>query len=117
LRSGRHLAGRACTGVARRDQLGAALNYLRDGDTLIVTRLDGPARSVRDLLTIIERSKARTAASRSTACRLDDTATGKLVVTMLGAIAAFEQEMMLEGQGEGIAEGKAASRPGAAVRR
>ena len=40
--------------VARRDQLGAALDYPRDGDTLVVTRLDHLARSVRDLLTIIK---------------------------------------------------------------
>src|SRR5215468_5089293 len=47
--------------VARRDQLEAALDYLRDGDTLVVTRLDRLARSVPNLLDIVDRVKARQA--------------------------------------------------------
>jgi DNA invertase Pin-like site-specific DNA recombinase len=94
--------------VARRDQLEAALDYLRDGDTLVVTKLDRLARSVRDLLTIIERVRSKEASIEiGNLGRLDDTATGKLMITMLGAIAAFEREMMLERQREGIAAAKA----------
>jgi DNA invertase Pin-like site-specific DNA recombinase len=94
--------------VARRDQLEAALDYLRDGDTLVVTKLDRLARSVRDLLTIIERVQGKDASIEiGNLGRLDDTATGKLMMTMLGAIAAFEREMMLERQREGIATAKA----------
>ena len=97
--------------VAKRDQLEAALDYLRDGDTLVVTRLDRLARSVRDLLMIIEQVREKEASLEiGNLGRLDDTATGKLMVTMLGAIAAFEREMMLERQREGIAAAKAAGK-------
>src|SRR4029453_11397117 len=90
--------------VARRDQLAAALDYLRDGDTLVVTKLDRLARSVPDLLSIIQQVRAKQATLEiGNLGRLDDTATGKLMITMLGAIAAFEREMMLERQREGIA--------------
>ena len=75
---------------------------------LVVTRLDRLARSVRDLLTIIERVRGKEASVEiGNLGRLDDTATGKLMFTMLGAIAAFEREMMLERQREGIAAAKA----------
>jgi len=94
--------------VAHRDQLEAALDYLRDGDTLVVTKLDRLARSVPDLLTIIEQVRGKDATVEiGNLSRLDDTATGKLMITMLGAIAAFEREMMLERQREGIAAAKA----------
>ena len=94
--------------VAHRDQLEAALDYLRDGDTLVVTKLDRLARSVPDLLTIIEQVRGKDATVEiGNLGRLDDTATGKLMITMLGAIAAFEREMMLERQREGIAAAKA----------
>jgi DNA invertase Pin-like site-specific DNA recombinase len=94
--------------VARRDHLNAALDYLRDGDTLVVTRLDRLARSVPDLLNIIQQVRGKDATLEiGNLGRLDDTATGKLMLTMLGAIAAFEREMMLERQREGIAAAKA----------
>src|SRR5215475_7461195 len=94
--------------VARRDQLEAALDYLRDGDTLVVTRLDRLARSVPNLLAIVDRVRARQATLEiGNLGRLDDTATGKLMATMLSAIAAFEREIMLERQREGIAAAKA----------
>ena len=97
--------------VAQRAQLEAALDYLRDGDTLIVTRLDRLARSVPNLLDIVDRVKARHATLEiGNLGRLDDTATGKLMATMFGAIAAFEREIMLERQREGIAAAKAAGK-------
>jgi len=58
---------------------------------LLVTKLYRLARSVPNLLMIIEQVRGNFG-------RLDDTATGKLMVTMVGAIAAFEREMMLERQ-------------------
>jgi DNA invertase Pin-like site-specific DNA recombinase len=97
--------------VAERKELDGALDYLRDGDTLIVTRLDRLARSVPNLLDIISRVKAKQATLEiGNLGRLDDTATGKLMATMLGAIAAFEREIMLERQREGIAAAKAAGK-------
>jgi DNA invertase Pin-like site-specific DNA recombinase len=53
--------------VARRDHLNAALDYLRDGDTLVVTRLDRLARSVPDLLTIIQHVRGKDASIRDPA--------------------------------------------------
>jgi DNA invertase Pin-like site-specific DNA recombinase len=73
--------------VARRDHLNAALDYLRDGDTLVVTRLDRLARSVPDLLNIIQQVRGKDATLEiGNLGRLDDTATGKLMITVLGAI-------------------------------
>jgi DNA invertase Pin-like site-specific DNA recombinase len=97
--------------VAERKELDVALDYLRDGDTLIVTRLDRLARSVPNLLDITARVKAKQATLEiGNLGLLDDTATGKLMATMLGAIAAFEREIMLERQREGIAAAKAAGK-------
>ena len=94
--------------VAERAQLEAALDYLRDNDTLVVTKLDRLARSVPHLLAIIERVRAKQASIEiGNLGTLDNTATGKLMTTVLGAIAAFEREMMLERQREGIAKANA----------
>src|SRR4051812_27439658 len=66
--------------VAKREQLEAALDYLRDGDTLVVTKLDRLARSVRDLVAIIDRIEAKGAALRILAMNLDTaTPTGRLM--------------------------------------
>ena len=93
--------------VADRAQLDAALDSLRDNDVLVVTKLDRLARSVPHLLAIIERVRAKQASIEiGNLGTLDNTATGKLMTTVLGAIAAFEREMMLERQREGIAAGK-----------
>jgi DNA invertase Pin-like site-specific DNA recombinase len=95
----------------RREQLEAVLDYIRDGDTLIVTKLDRLARSVPHLLEIVERVKAKEATLEiGNLGRIDGTATGKLMLTMIGAIAQFEREMMLERQREGIAAAKAAGK-------
>ena len=97
--------------VATRAQLDAALDYLRDNDVLVVTKLDRLARSVPHLLAIIERVRAKQASIEiGNLGTLDNTATGKLMTTVLGAIAAFEREMMLERQREGIAAAKAAGK-------
>ena len=94
--------------VAQRDQLDAAVDYLRDGDTLVVTKLDRLARSMRDLIAIKDRIEAKGAALRILAMNLDtSTATGKLMLNVLGSVAEFEREMMLERQREGIAKAKA----------
>ena len=93
---------------ADRPQLAKLMASLEPGDIVVVTKLDRLARSVPDLLTIIQRVRGKDACIEiGNLGRLDDTATGKLMVTMLGAIAAFEREMMLERQREGIAAAKA----------
>lgn len=93
--------------VARRDQLEAALDYARDGDTLVVTKLDRLARSTADLLRITETLKDKGAALKILNLDIDtNTATGKMLLTMVGAISAFERELMLERQREGIQKAK-----------
>lgn len=95
--------------VGSRPELAAALDYLRDGDSLIVTKLDRLARSVPHLLDIVAQVEAKGAhLNILNLGSLDPaTASGKLLLTMLGAIAAFEREMMLERQREGIAKARA----------
>ena len=91
-----------------RPQLDAALDYAREGDTLIVTKLDRLARSVTDLVSITEALRAKGVALRILAMNLDTSApTGKLMLNLLGSIAEFERELMLERQREGIAKAKA----------
>ena len=97
--------------AARRDQLEAAIEFVRDGDTLVVTKLDRLARSVRHLWELVERLKAKGVALRILNLGIDTaTATGKLILTVLGGIAEFEREMLLERQREGIAKAKGEGR-------
>jgi DNA invertase Pin-like site-specific DNA recombinase len=97
--------------VARRVQLDAAIDFVREGDTLIVTKLDRLARSVKDLWQIVERLGEKGVALRIVNLGVDtSTATGKLVLTVLGGIAEFEREMLLERQREGIAKARAEGR-------
>ena len=97
--------------VAQREQLEAALDYLRDGDFLCVTKLDRLARSMRDLLEIVARIQAKGAGLRILAMNLDTTtATGRLMLNVLGSVAEFERSIMLERQREGIAKAKAAGK-------
>jgi DNA invertase Pin-like site-specific DNA recombinase len=97
--------------VTKRDELDAALDYLRDNDVLMVSKLDRLARSVADLMKIIERIKSRNASLRILAMNLDtESATGKLMISILGSVAEFEREIMLERQREGISKAKAAGK-------
>lgn len=94
--------------VVAREQLALALDFVRDGDVLVVTKLDRLARSVGHLLDIAARLKAKGAALRILDLAIDtSTATGELLLTMVGAIAQFERAIMLERQREGIAKAKA----------
>jgi DNA invertase Pin-like site-specific DNA recombinase len=96
--------------VAKRAQLEAALDYVREGDTLTVTKPDRLARSVADLLAIVARLEAKGVALRVLSMGGSEvdtrTPTGKLMLTMLGAVAEFERALMLERQREGIAKAK-----------
>ncbi len=96
--------------VAKRDQLAAALDFTRDGDTLVVTKPDRLARSVADLLAIVAKLDGKGVALRilSMGGTALDTRnpTSKLMLTMLGAVAEFERALMLERQREGIAKAK-----------
>lgn len=94
--------------ATKRPELERCLDYVREGDILIVTKLDRLARSVADLVAITERAKAKSVGLRILSMNLDTaTPTGKLMVNLLGSIAEFERELMLERQREGIAKAKA----------
>lgn len=97
--------------IGRRAELEAAIAFMRQGDTLVVTKPDRLARSVTDLLGIVERLEAKGVALRvlSMGGAEVDTRhpTGRLMLTMLGAVAEFERALMLERQREGIAKAKA----------
>lgn len=94
--------------VGVREALKAAMDYVREGDTLIVTKLDRLARSVRHLGEIVDTLEAKKVGLRVLDLGLDtNNATGKLMLNVLGAVAQFEREMMLERQREGIAKAKA----------
>ena len=97
--------------VAQRDQMQAALRFVRKGDELVVTKADRLARSTADLLGIIEDLNARNVGLVILSMggdRLDTRSpTSRLMLTILGAIAQFERELMLERQREGIAKAKA----------
>jgi DNA invertase Pin-like site-specific DNA recombinase len=96
--------------VGKRPQLEAALDYMREGDVLIVTRLDRLARSVADLLGIVGKLDAKGVAlhvkSMGGSALDTGTSTGRLMLTTLGAVAEFERALMLERQREGIAKAK-----------
>jgi DNA invertase Pin-like site-specific DNA recombinase len=93
---------------SKRLQLEAALEYARDGDVFIVTKLDRLARSMRDLMQIIDGLSNKNVTIRILNLGLDtQTPTAKLILNVLGSIAQFEREMMLERQREGIAKAKA----------
>jgi DNA invertase Pin-like site-specific DNA recombinase len=94
--------------VGQRLQLEAVLDFIREGDTLVVSKLDRLARSTQHLLGIVDRVKAKRAHLQILDLGMDtSTATGKLLLTVIGAIGQFERELMLERQREGIAKAKA----------
>ncbi|MBW8639172.1 recombinase family protein [Hoeflea sp. WL0058] len=97
-----------------RPELARCLEYLREGDTLLVTKLDRLARSTSDLYRIVSGLTDKGVAFKV----LDDeavdtsTRTGKLVMGILALIAEFETEIRRERQMEGIARAKAEGRVG-----
>ena len=95
-----------------REELAQAIDFVRDGDTLVVTRLDRLARSVGDLHRIIETLTEKKVAFRClNQSGVDtDSSTGRLMLAILGAVAAFENDIRRERQIEGIAKAKAQGR-------
>lgn len=95
----------------KRTALADALDWLREGDTLVVTKLDRLARSVAHLVEILDQLEVTGASLRILAMGIDTgTPTGKLMLTILGGVAEFERAIMLERQREGIAKAKAEGR-------
>jgi DNA invertase Pin-like site-specific DNA recombinase len=97
--------------IAVRVQLQSAQEFARDGDVFVVTKLDRLARSVADLMAILQALERKGVAVRILNLGMDTkTPTGKLMLTVLGGVAQFEREMMLERQREGIAKAKSAGK-------
>ena len=97
-----------CSGKdTNRPQLKACLEYLRDGDTLVVHSIDRLARSLRDLLNIVQDLLARKVSIRFVKENMDfngdkPNPTQDLYLNILGAVAEFERQMIRERQKEGI---------------
>tara|TARA_R110002167_G_scaffold32371_3_gene105173 strand:- start:920 stop:1477 length:558 start_codon:yes stop_codon:yes gene_type:complete len=95
-------------GNTDRPELHRAIDYLRGGDCLVITKLDRLARSLTDLHKLIEEIECKGAALQVLGQSIDtSTSTGKLMFSMLGAFAEFERDLINERVREGIAKAKA----------
>lgn len=100
---------RSGTTVHGRPELQNLLEFVREGDTIVVTRIDRLARSVGDLQDIVRDLKGKGAFLKATEQPIDTgTAAGKAFLSMLGVFAEFETNLRRERQLEGIAKAKAA---------
>lgn len=91
-----------------REQLKAMLDFVREGDTIVIHDFSRLARSTKDLLEIVEYLESKNVALISSKENIDSsTPSGKLMLTMIGAINEFERTNLLERQREGIAIAKA----------
>ncbi|SFT67877.1 Site-specific DNA recombinase [Kosakonia arachidis] len=91
-----------------RNELQLLLDFLRPGDTLIVTRIDRLARSIKDLQDIVYALNQQGITLKATEQPVDTrTAAGKAFLDMLGVFAEFETNLRRERQMEGIAAAKA----------
>jgi DNA invertase Pin-like site-specific DNA recombinase len=95
-----------------REQLQAALDWVRKGDVLVVTRLDRLARSIVDLRRVIDRLTAKGVGFRCLQQSAIDTTSseGRLMLNILASFAEFELEIRRERQADGIAKAKAEGR-------
>ena len=95
------------TSVQGRDELNTLLEFLRDGDKLVVTRVDRLARSIRDLQNIVYDLDKRGVTLSATEQPIDTrTSAGKCFLDMLGVFGEFETNLRKERQMEGIAKAK-----------
>lgn len=91
-----------------RDELKTLMDFLRNGDVLVVTRLDRLARSMDDLSGIARELQEKGVALKATEQPVDtSSAAGKAFFQMLGVFAEFETNLRRERQMEGIAKAKA----------
>ncbi len=91
-----------------RKELETLLQFVRDGDVIVVTRIDRLARSIADLQDIVRMLRMKNVALQATEQNVDtSTAAGKAFFDMLGVFAEFETNLRKERQLEGIARAKA----------
>ena len=90
-----------------RTELNTLMEFMREGDVLVVTRIDRLARSIRDLQNIVHELKDKGVALKATEQPIDtSTAAGKAFLDMLGVFAEFETNLRKERQAEGIQKAK-----------
>lgn len=101
---------RSGTKASDRQALNDAIDFVREGDTLAVTRLDRLARSAADLHVIVAKLATKGVGFRCLQQSEIDTttSTGKLLLGVLASIAEFETDIRRERQREGIEKAKAA---------
>lgn len=97
-----------------RPELARAIEYVREGDTLLVHSMDRLARNLEDLRRVVRKLTSKGVrvefVKESLAFTGDDSPMNTLLLSMLGAVAEFERSMILERQREGIAIAKAAGK-------
>lgn len=104
------IRGEKVSGTSRegRKELDNLLQFLRAGDSLVVTRIDRLARSIRDLQDIVRYLEDKKVSLICTQQPIDTSnAVGKMFLNLLGVFAQFETELRKERQLEGIAKAKA----------
>lgn len=110
---GRIFVEKASGAQRERPELKAALGFMREGDTLVVWKLDRLARSLRQLIETVEALEARGIGFRSLTEALDTTtAGGRLVFQIFGALAEFERQVIRERTRAGLAAARARGRKG-----
>lgn len=104
------IRGEKVSGTSRegRNELDTLLQFLREGDSLVITRIDRLARSIGDLQDIMKILESKKVSLICTEQPIDTSnAMGKAFLNMLGVFAQFETELRKERQLEGIAKAKA----------
>ena len=97
--------------VSKRPELVKSVDFCREGDIFVATKLDRLARSVQDLWKLVDTLDRKSVHLKILDIGIDTSApTGRLILTVLGGISQFEREIMLERQREGIARAKVAGK-------
>lgn len=92
----------------KRPELQKMMDFVREGDTVIVTEFSRFSRSTKDLLSLVEQLTEKNVEFKSLKENVDTTtSSGKLVLTIFAALSEFERSVILERQAEGIAIAKA----------
>jgi DNA invertase Pin-like site-specific DNA recombinase len=108
----KHFTDKASGKDVQRPQLRAALDYLRDGDVLVIHSMDRLARNLDDLRRIVTELTGRGVQVQFVKEGMlftgEDTAMSKLLLSVMGAFAEFERSLLKERQREGIALAKKA---------
>ncbi len=98
---------------SNRPELGKAMNYLREGDTLVVWRLDQQGRSMKHLMELITQLEEKGIGFRSLTEAMDTTTSGgKLIFHIFGALAEFERNLIRERTQAGLEAARARGRKG-----